>query len=48
MSTLTLTITVPDENTEKCIDAINETLNTLVDEDVLDDEHDDAWSWGTP
>lgn len=46
MTTLILTITVPDENNEvEAIDAINETLNTLAREDVLDDDLDDAWSW---
>jgi len=46
VTTLILTITVPDENNEvEAIDAINETLNTLAREDVLDDDLDDAWSW---
>ena len=46
MTTLILTIQVPDENNEvEAIDAINETLNTLAREDVLNDDQDDAWAW---
>lgn len=43
--TLTLTITVPDENVTEATDALNETLNTLAREDVLNDDYDDAWAW---
>jgi hypothetical protein len=45
MKVLTLTITVPDENVEEAIDALNETLNTLAREEVIDDDCDNAWAW---
>ena len=45
MRTIHLTIHVPTENVEECVDSINETLNTLARNDVLIDDFDDAWKW---
>ena len=43
MSTITITITVPTENVEECVDALSETLNMLALDAVLNDANDDAW-----
>lgn len=47
MVKLNLTITVPVENVNETVDAINETLNDLAREDVLNDDYDNAWEWTT-